>query len=192
MKPFKILLLVALLSSSAGCASMFVSGHKTDDSPWQSYEEAQIAFDRIMTNQTTMAELKKLGYDPFETPNVKILTYLDLQQRFLTNPSLSKADLSGSVKEALEARERCRGYELQIACLRNKRYGNLFLDITGFKKQTRESGWTFYALIVLRDDTVIYKLQSGQPRVNRSSSSRKPLGPFQDLESLISGLPKAL
>ena len=141
----------------AGCARMFPSGENLPATQWKTYEEAAASFERIIPYTTTVAELKTLGYDPFSTPNIKILTYLDVQQRFFTSPAVRREDLPTSILECLEAKGGCTAYEIDISVSRNKRHGNLFLDITTFRRQTRATGWSFKALIVINNQMVIYK-----------------------------------
>ena len=41
------------------------------------------------------------------------------------------------------------------------------------------TGWTFNALILLVDDTAVYTVHGGQPKVHELELSRNPLGPLQ-------------
>ena len=89
------LLFLALVASTTGCRSLFPSESKTTRTPWQNFDEAQAAFDKITPHKTSIEELKSLGFDPSTTPNVKVLTYLDLIERFIPNQSITLADLQG-------------------------------------------------------------------------------------------------
>jgi hypothetical protein len=158
---------------------------KRAEAAWNSFDEAQAAFDKIAPHQTTLAELKKMGFDPRITSNVKVLTYLDLIERFLPNASLSLKDLQPDVRTCIEAKDDCHAFELAIDQTQNKRYGNVCLDVFGFKQKTRVTGWRFKALIILKDDVVAYKLRSGEPNVLRFEKKLKPLGPLQELDRLL-------
>ena len=186
---FRFLLLL-LGFFATGCSSLFPSGDTTTVSRWRTFESARADFDRIEPRRTTVADLKVLGYDPFTTPNVKILTYLEIQNRFLSNPSIRKEDLPESIRESLDAKDRTYAYELDLNVVQTKRHGNLFLDMTGFRKKTQETGWSFRALIVVKDEMVVYKLCSGEPHVQRYLGTKKPLGPLQDVEGLLLGVPR--
>ena len=129
--------LATVVLLAMGCRSLHPSGSTAVKSPWNSFEEAQGAFDRIASGQTTTNELECLGFGPFSNPNVKILTYLDVISRFLPNNSIQKADLPESVRGCLEAKNDCQAYELDLTVTQSKRYGNLFLDIFGFLRKTR-------------------------------------------------------
>jgi hypothetical protein len=180
---------LALVLSTTGCKSLFPSDSKTARTPWQNFEEAQAAFDKITPHKTSVEELKTLGFDPSTTPNVRVLTYLDLIERFIPNQSITLNDLQPDVRACIESKDCCHAYELDLDLIHNKRYGNLALDVFGFKKNTRTTGWSFKALIIMRDDLVAYKLRSGAPNIERYEKKLKPLGPFQDLENLVTKLP---
>jgi hypothetical protein len=168
-----------------GCANLFPSGKVDTVCRWESFEQAQADFDRITPHVTTVANLKEFGYDPLGTPNVKILTHLDILQRFLVNPSIRKEDMPQSIQEAVAAQERCWGFEMELSSSKRKRFGNLFLDMTGFSRHTKETGWTFKVLIVLQDDVVVYKLRSGTPHLDRLEHIKKPLGPAQEVDDTV-------
>ena len=86
------------------------------------------------------------------------------------------------MRGCINAKERSRAFELILRNDNKKRYGNLFLDILGFKRLTHETGWEFDGLILLDDDTVVYKLSSGQPLISREDRDVRPLGPLQEIE----------
>ncbi|MBI4839020.1 MAG: hypothetical protein HY806_07785 [Nitrospirae bacterium] len=181
------LLLMAVLIS--GCAALLPSSKQTTKSPWGSFDEARAAFDRIVIGKTTFDELRNFGFDPFSTPNVKILTYLDIIQRFMSNPSVKIEHLDGGLKECIDAKDKCRAYELEPKITSSKRYGNFWLDFLSFKRSVKETGWSFKALIVTVNDIVVYKLWGGSPMIDEDKVTKKPLGPLQDSDNLIKNLP---
>jgi len=61
--------------------------------------------------------------------------------------------------------------------------------VFGFNKKTHITGWTYRALIIVKDDVVSYKLRAGEPNVNKYEKKVKPLGPLQELDNLIWKLP---
>jgi hypothetical protein len=89
MKAFTMcLLFIALVLMTTGCKSLFSSTSQRTRTPWQNFEEAETAFDKVIPHKTTISELKSMGFDPVTTPNIKILTYLDLIERFIPNASI--------------------------------------------------------------------------------------------------------
>ena len=179
------LLLVVLVSS--GCSGgLLPSVKQTVKSPWQSFEDAKKSFDKIMPHQSTVEDLKRLGFDPFETPNVKLVTYLELIQRFMPNQSITFADLDPGIRTCLQAREACQGYEVTPQITNSKRYGNVVLDLLNFRRKTITLGWRFFALIVLKDDLVVHKIWGGSPGISEFEDKKNPLGPFQDIGEVLS------
>jgi len=171
-----------------GCATLLTTSDTQTKSAWNSIDEAQRAFGDIAPGESTLSELKCLGFDPYASPNFKVLNYLDVMDRFLMNPSIKRNELPAEVQDALAAREECHGYEVDLSNIRNKRYGNAFLDITGFRRKTRETGWRYKALFVLKGDVVVYKLWSGEPNVEKYVDTKRPLGPFQELDHALTGM----
>jgi len=170
---------------TAGCRSLFSSSQSTTVSRWKSYDDVEAAFQKITPHQTTVLDLRLLGFDPKGSPNVKILTYMDIVQTFMPNPAIHKQDLPDAVRECIAAKEKSFAYLVELHDIRDKRHGNLFLDIFGFKRQTHESGWRFKGLILINGDLVVYKLSSGEPRVASEDKKVKPLGPLQELDTVI-------
>ena len=181
---FLIVGLIAL-SLNSGCSGMLPSIKQTTKSPWQRFADAKKSFDKIIPNQTRRKELKKLGFDPFRVPNVKLVTYLDLMKIFLPNQSIIMADLDPGVRSCLEAKDACQGYEVSPERLDSQRVGSVFLDLLNFRKTTITTGWRFKALIVLKDDLVVHKVWGGEPRIDETEDKRNPLGPLQNIDHIM-------
>lgn len=189
MKPINFLTL-ALLASVwviGGCSGgLLPSVKQTVKSPWQSFEDAKKSYDKIVPHQSTADDLKRLGFDPFETPNVKLVTYLDLIQRFMPNQSITFKDLDPGIQACLRAREACQGYEVMPKITNSKRYGNVFLDLLNFRRKTVTLGWQFFALIILNDNLVVHKIWGGEPGISEFEDKKNPLGPFQNIGEVLS------
>ena len=164
-----------------GCADLLPSAQQHVEASWQSYEEARGAFDLIEPGKTNKMQLSEMGFDPFKIPNIKLLNYLELMRIFLPNDSIRLPDLHPDIQSCLTARNDCQGYEVLLGNNARKRFGNLFLDLFNFRRQTRSSGWQFRGLIVLQKDQVIYKVESGQPNTLEFEDKKNPLGPLQDI-----------
>jgi hypothetical protein len=180
-----LLWLLGAMLLTVGCRSLFSSSQTTTVSRWNSYNDVEAAFDKITPYQTTVKDLRKLGFDPRVSPNVKILTYVDIIQTFMPNPAIRRQDLPEAVRECIKAKDKSRAYLVELEDIQNKRHGNLFLDIFGFDRKTHVSGWRFKGLILINGDVVVYKLSSGEPRVAREEKQVKPLGPLQELDGLV-------
>lgn len=180
------LLIASVVAAISGCSALLPRAVAVTDSPWQSFEEAQRTFDRIIPHTTNTADLKRMRLDPSTTPNITLLNYSDVLRRFIPNPSLDATTLDLGVQECLRAATRCQGYEVDHRVLKRNRYGNFFADVLNFKRKTDIVGWHFNALVLITDGVVVYKLTGGKPAIHDREESTNPLGPFQGAaESLL-------
>ncbi len=193
MSPSRVLFLSAAFLPLSACASWGVlpSTVETTQTPFQSYRSAEDAFNQVKPFVTTARELKVRGFDPYVTPNIKVLNYLDLVPRFLPQQSMKSDDLDPAVQACLSARERCAGWLAEPSISSKDRTGNVALDVLGFERETTSTGWKASMLLLVQDGVVVYKLWSGTPSILEVKTEKKPLGPLQDLSgpaaSAISG-----
>jgi hypothetical protein len=190
------LLTVAPAMLLAGCASWGVlpSTVEKTESPFKTYSSAEDAYNRVTPYVTTVKELKVRGFNPYTTPNIKVLNYLDLVPRFLPQQSMKQEDLDPAVQACLTARDRCSGWLAEPSTSSKDRTGNVALDVLGFERETTSTGWKASMLLLIQDGVVVYKLWSGTPTILEVKTETKPLGPLQDLSgpaaSAISGAVK--
>lgn len=142
-------------------------------------------FDRIIPGQTTLSELKSLGVDPERTPNVALLSEPDLLRRLLPSSGIDARQIDPGLQECLSAKDVCFGYEIEQLSLDRKRSGNFWLDFLNFKREIDITGWQVDAVIVIKKDTVVYKMWSGKPSVRKYEQERNPLGPLQGFGSTL-------
>jgi hypothetical protein len=177
-----LLWVLGALLPTVGCRNLFPSSQSIVISRWNNYAGVESAFQKITPHQSTVKDLQALGFDPKASPNIKILTYVDIIQTFMPNPGIQKEDLPVAVRECIEAKEKSSAYLVELQDIRGKRHGNLLLDIFGFKRMTHESGWKFKGLILINTDLVVYKLSSSEPQIAREEDLVRPLGPLQELD----------
>jgi hypothetical protein len=176
---------VALLAS--GCSSLLPSSKKLTASPWETYRDAQLTFDKIIPGQTTELELKSLHLDPEAYPNIAILNYSDVLLRFMPHSSVSLDDLDPAVRECLSAKIMCKGFGISQSNVKRRRDGNFFADILGFTRATQITGWEFNGLLLLKNGVVIYKLTGGKPSIAEHEETHNPLGPVQSIGQKLLG-----
>ena len=162
-----------------GCSNALPRTEDTTRSRWHSFEEAMADYEKIIPYDTTVEELKGLGYDPYTQPNIRILSYLDIIQRFMPNQSITLDDLDPGLSFCIQSRNLCQAYEARPQESKTKRVGNVFMDLLTFKRRTIASGWSFNALVVLSDGIVVYKVWSGDPIISGDKLRKNPLGPLQ-------------
>lgn len=171
----------------AGCSSLLPRSQESTPSPWETYREAQAAFDKIVPGQTTLEDLVALSFDPDKIANIAILNYSDVLRRFMLNQSVTMSDLDRGVQECVQAKTVCRGFEINQRLVKKHRNGSFWLDFLGFKKETHTAGWLFNGLILVKDGVVIYKLTGGQPAILQQENSSTPLGPVQAVGDKLFG-----
>ncbi len=164
-----------------GCSNLLPTVEQVTVSSWNSYGEVQQSFDKITLGKTTTEELKELGFDPFANPNIKLLNYLELTRIFIPNNSIRLTDLHSDIQTCLKVKTACQGYEVSPKFVNAERYGNAALDVLNFRRKTRTTGWKFQGLIILNENLVVYKLQSGQPNILELEDNKNPLGPLQSI-----------
>lgn len=184
-----LLPLILVLLLIPGCSSSLLPLAKGSlESPWKSFATAKQAFDLVIPYHTREAELQKLALSPYQNPNIEIVSYLDLINRFMPNSSVHKEDLAPGVLECIESHDRCYGYELTVSRMESQRYGNVFLDLFNFKRKTHKTGWEFNALIMIKDGQVVYKLWRGRPKIDQYVYKKNPLGPIQQSENVVQSI----
>lgn len=173
--------LLIAATALAGCADLLPKGHSEVSSAWSSFDEAKAAIERIVPEQTSAADLRAQGIDPYTSPNVQLLSYSDILLRFPMNGNFDRAGLDHGLKDCLDAGKACSGYSISVRELKRDRTGPFWPDALGFKRVVDVSGWTFNALILMIGDRVVYTLYGGQPNVREQETSRQPLGPVQSI-----------
>ncbi len=176
---FAVLISAVLTLALTGCSSMLPHSTQEVKTPWHSYAEAHDLFDKIVPAKTSLAELKKLGFDPAGTTNVAVLNHADLLRRLVGTGSFDIGLLDNALRTCLATQSTCFAYEIEQTFTDKKRVGNFFLDFLNFDKQTDINGWQFDAIVVLNEDMVIYKQWSGKPSTHQFERERNPLGPLQ-------------
>jgi hypothetical protein len=166
---------------AAGCSALLPSERESTASPWASYREAQLTFDKIIPGQTMEQDLGSFHLDPGANPNIVILNYSDVLNRFIPHASISMADLDTAVAECLRAKTVCKGYEVKQKHVYRRREGDVVNDLLGFHRETEITGWSFSGLILIRKGVVVYKLTGGQPSIREREEKTNPLGPVQKL-----------
>lgn len=182
---FKYLPLAGILFMT-GCSYFLPSTKDTTESPWKTFDDVKTSYDKIVPGQTSVRDLRKIGFDIYSSPNVRILNYLDIA---VAVQPIRLENLDDELKECLLAKAACRAYVFEPKRGYSKRIGNFWLDFFNFRRKTRETGWNFKALLVLVDDHVTYKLWSGTPMIEGYKDQRNPLGPLQGASDLLIRLP---
>lgn len=181
-RPVLRMVILGILLFQVGCSTLLPTGKAVTESPWKEYRDAKNAFDKIVVGETSVDDLKKLGFDVAASPNIKVLNYLDITASVQPIPI---QDLDPGLQACIRARDDCRAYVFEPNRIYAKRIGNFWLDILSFRRKTHETGWRFKALIVFVNSHVAYKLASGEPQIDKLQDQRNPLGPLQDPAGMV-------
>lgn len=120
----------------------------------------------LVPGQSNLSTLSAMDIDPAKRPNTLILTHSDIVRKVVNGSVLSKEELDPGIVRCLNARDACRGWELNVARISKARTGNFLADFINFKRRTETTGWRFNAPILM---------------VNEVEVNTNPLGPFQDM-----------
>lgn len=176
-------MVVLMIGLFATACAVLPSGNTRSLSKWETYADANKAFDTIVVDQTSKKDIQFLGFTPEGNPNVKILNYVDVANLF--GSAFRAEDLPKGVKTCIAAQDKCVAYVTQVRNVQSTRNGNVAADLFGFRKRTHITGFEFQATLVLVNDEVIYKLWNGVPEVESYEKQNTPLGPFQNLSGII-------
>jgi hypothetical protein len=165
-----------------GCAAFLPRSKEVVRVPWDSYQQVQAAYEQVAPNETTVHQLKKVGFDIYSTPNIKILNYLDIAA---TTQNIKYEDLSAGLAQCIRVRENCTGYQFEPKVISNERYGNFWLDVFNFRRQNKATGWRFKAVFLVIGDVVVEKFWNGDPKIIEDRDSITPLGPFNDAGAMV-------
>lgn len=183
----KLFFSAVFMFSLVGCGGLGLLPHesKVSSNSFQSYEQVQAAYADIAPGATRLTDLPKLGFDTATTPNVEILSYLGVIERFMPRNTMSYDRLAPQVQACIEAQDRCSAFVFHPQHVETRRTGNFFLDLLGFERRTVDSGWAAEVVLLMQDARVAYKLMSGRPRIDEMHDQISPLGPLQDIGNSV-------
>jgi hypothetical protein len=170
-----------------GCGGLGLLPRETDikNSSFKSYKEVEVAYQQIAPGHTRTSDLVEMGFDSNDSPNVEVLSYLGVIERFIPRDSIRFDNLDPVVQQCIEARDRCTGFVFHPERLHEERLGNWALDVLGFQRTTVNYGWSAEIVLLVMDGHVAYKVMSGKPHIEDFHHKVEPLGPFQDLGGTV-------
>jgi hypothetical protein len=171
-----------LLFMLYGCAAFLPRSKEVVRVPWDSYQQVQAAYEQVAPNKTTVHQLKKVGFDIYSTPNIKILNYIDIAA---TTQNIKYEDLSRGLAQCIKVRENCKGYQFEPKVIMHERQGNFWLDVFNFRRQNKTTGWRFKAVFLVIEDVVVDKFWNGDPKIIEDRDSITPLGPLNDAGGMV-------
>lgn len=171
-------LFLAATALATACSDLLPRSQSAVKASWSSFAEAQAAIERIEPHRTRRADLQAAGFDPYVNSNVTLLNYSDIVRRFPLSPTVGRVD--PGLQECLDAGKACTGYSIELNQTHKDRVGPFLLDMLSFRRVTKNTGWTFNALVLMVGDDVVYALYGGKPSISETEVSIEPLGPLQN------------
>lgn len=147
--------------------------------PFESFGQAQAAIEKIVPFATRVEELHSLGFDAVNGRNVTVIPYPEIVARLVPYSGVPLSALEDGIRKCILAQTQCRAYLFHFERQDSQREGGFLLDFLNVRRETRVAGWTFDALIVVSDGTVLFRNHSGQASTVRVEKQTNPLGPFQ-------------
>ena len=179
----------AFLLLLAGCSAVLPQETNVDSSKFQTYDQVLASYGDVQLGKTRLNELAGLGLDTRTTPNIEVLSYTDIVNRFLPGERMTLQQAPPAVRLCIEAQYRCSAYVFRLQNSHTQRSGGVVPDLLGFQQDTVNNGWSAEVVLLLQDDVVVYKVISGSPHTQDRRDMTQPLGPLQDMGKLIVGSP---
>jgi hypothetical protein len=183
----RIALSIAATLVLVGCGGLGLLPYQTDiqNTKFHSYKQVVDAYDQIQPGVTKVSDLGTYGFDAASSPNVEMLSYLGVIERFMPRDSIKFDALDPAVQDCIEARDHCTAFVFRPERLHQERTGSWFLDVLGFERTTVNYGWSAEVMLLVEDGRVAYKVISGKPNIQDYHDKVSPLGPFQDLGNAV-------
>lgn len=170
---------IVLAALLAGCTTMLPQGSSDTPSPFSSYAEASAAADRIVPFETRVQQLAPLGFDPQLGKNVTVIPYPDILARLAPYSGVPLDQLDPGIRACIGIKTQCRGYVFRFERQDRRREGGFLADFFNLERVTHVTGWRFEALVVVGDDSVLFRNVAGEAAVERIERNKNPLGPLQ-------------
>lgn len=190
-----LIAIIALFPFLWGCAAISQKVMPSEGRPavsqWKNYQSALDVFKKIEPGKTSLADLKKLGFDPDITPNTTFLNPITIRNLFLgtdTKAPIKFEDLPQDIQDYLKDFNNCLGFKFEQEVSYTEGKGSLVKRWLKFKKEDLTTGWRFEALIFMKKDTVAYVYWEGKPNIKDPRFKKDPLGPLTDIFGNIPGL----
>jgi hypothetical protein len=165
----------------AGCGGVLPRESEIDSKKFQTYDEVLASYDDVNLGKTRLADLPAIGFGTKTTPNIEVLSYAEIVDRFLPSETITMEHLPPSVQHCIEAQYRCSAYVFHLRNSRTDHSGSVVPDLLQIEQDTVKSGWSAEVVLLLQDDLVVYKVISGRPNAQDRHNKSQPLGPLQDM-----------
>jgi hypothetical protein len=175
----RVLLLSLISALLCACTALLPRARSDTPTTFASFEQARDAAERVIALQTHAADLKALGFDLHSGTNVTLIPYPEIVARLTPHPAVPLDKLDPGIRRCVDVQTACRGHLFHFERQDRKREGGFWLDFLNVRRTTRVTGWWFEILVVMSDDTVLFRNIAGQAHSEKLEEQTNPLGPFQ-------------
>jgi len=152
---------------------------QTQSSYFVSFEEAKNAVNSLVPMKSNLQSMIDAGINPYTYPNINSLSYSTILNKLAINTNQTLLKVDEGILLCIQSEKICKGYEITESNVNTRRSGNFFADILNFRRNTNTTGWNFNAIILLMNDTVIYRSWGGQSHVDEYNVKFNPFGFLQ-------------
>ena len=103
-------ILVASILVGCGGLGLLPSESEMKNTSFKSYQDVEAAYAQITPGRTKPNDLLLVGFDANDSPNMEVLSYLGVIERFIPRDSIRFDNLDPIVQQCIEARDRCTGF----------------------------------------------------------------------------------
>ena len=159
-----------------GCGALTLLPHQSDSaSEIRSLSDLAAAYARVQPGQTRASQLAALGFDS-TTPNVEVLSYFGVMERFMPRDSTGFDHLNSAIRDCIiEARDRCTAIVMTAGDARRSHGGGVLAAI-GFGPAAAAAQVPEVTLLV-QNGRVAYKMITGMPQPPASRRLAAPVPP---------------
>jgi len=152
-----IILVVTLAVVGCGIASLLPHQADSNYHGIRSLKELADAYARVKPGATRASQLARLGFDT-STPNVEVLSYLGVLERFMPHDTVGFDHLDVAIQDCIEARDRCTALVFKPSETRVREAGMLSVFAMDSAKAAGEPA---EVTLLVQDGRVAYKTIRG-------------------------------
>ncbi|MEJ1970418.1 MAG: hypothetical protein WDN03_17590 [Rhizomicrobium sp.] len=156
-----VVLVAALAVVGLGILTVLPRQSDTAAVGFRSLRDLASAYARVLPGQTRASQLGRLGFDS-TTPNVEVLSYLGMIERFMPRDSAQFDRLDPRLQTCIEARDRCTALVFKPGSAFKVRAAGMF-SMFGLGAAQAAASDPVVTLLV-QDGRVAYKTISGIPQ----------------------------
>jgi hypothetical protein len=176
------IVVVIVTLAVVGCGTLMLLPHQVDSSTGglRTAKELTAAYARVRAGATPASQLARLGFDT-SAPNVQVLSYLGVLERFMPRDSTRFDCLDQALKTCIQAEDRCTALVFTPGDQQRAHSGGMFAAF-GFGAASAAAHMAEVTLLV-QDGRVAYKMIHGaEPQPVRTARETAPLPAVRRVE----------